>query len=39
MFNKYDAFDQISNESMKNSSYAYLHYDLLNRVQVLSQSL
>ncbi len=39
MFNKYGTFDQISNESMKISIYAYLHCDLLNRVQLLSQSL
>jgi len=28
---KYDTFDQISNR-MKNFSYAYLHYDLLDMV-------
>jgi hypothetical protein len=30
---------KFQNESIKNSSYAYLHCDLLYRVQLLSQSL
>jgi len=29
MFDRYGTFDRIVNKSMENSSYAYLHYDLL----------
>jgi hypothetical protein len=31
VFNRYGTFDQIANKSLENLSYAYLHYDLLNR--------
>jgi hypothetical protein len=29
VFKRYDTFDWITNKSMENSSYAYLHCDLL----------
>jgi hypothetical protein len=32
MFNKYDTFDRIVNESKENLCYAYLHCDFLNKV-------
>ncbi len=31
MFNRYGTFDQIANRSMEDPSYAYLHYDLLDK--------
>jgi hypothetical protein len=31
VFNKYGTFDRITNKSMKDLSYAYLHYDLLDK--------
>jgi hypothetical protein len=31
VFNRYGAFDQISNRNMEDPSYAYLHCDLLNK--------
>jgi hypothetical protein len=32
MFNRYGTFDQITNRSMEDPNYAYLHCDLLNKV-------
>ncbi len=32
VFNRYVTFDQIANTSMENSSFAYFHFDLLDRV-------
>jgi hypothetical protein len=32
VLNRYGTFDQIANKSMEDPSYAYLHYDLLDRV-------
>jgi hypothetical protein len=31
VFNKYGTFDQITNRSMEDLGYAYIHYDLLDR--------
>jgi hypothetical protein len=31
VLNRYGTFDQIANKSMEDPSYAYLHYDLLDR--------
>ncbi len=31
VFNRYGTFDQIANRNMEDPSYAYLHYDLLNK--------
>ncbi len=35
-FNRYDNFDQITNKSMENSSYAYLHHDLLDMATLIT---
>jgi hypothetical protein len=32
VFNKYGTFDRITNRSMEDLGYAYLHYDLLDMV-------
>jgi hypothetical protein len=39
MFNKYGNFDQITNKSMENPSYAYLHCDLLGRATLTTITL
>jgi hypothetical protein len=31
VLNRYETFDQITNKSMEDPSYAYLHYDLLDK--------
>jgi hypothetical protein len=39
MFDKYGTFDRITNRSMEDPSYAYLHCDLLNRVALIAITL
>jgi hypothetical protein len=39
VFNRYDTFDQITNRSMEDPSYAYLHCDLLDRVALTTITL
>jgi hypothetical protein len=35
VLNKFGTFDWIANRSMENLSYAYLHYDLLERTTLI----
>jgi hypothetical protein len=37
--NRYGTFDQIANINMENLSYAYLHYDLLNKAALTTITL
>ncbi len=39
VFNRYRTFDQITNRSMENPSYAYLHCDLLDREALITITL
>jgi hypothetical protein len=39
VLNRYATFDQIANKSMEDPSYAYLHYDLLNRAALTTITL
>jgi hypothetical protein len=39
VFNTYGAFDRITNKSMEDLSYAYLHCDLLNRAALTTITL
>ncbi len=39
MFNRYGTFDQIANKNMEDLSYAYLHYDLLDKAALTTITL
>jgi hypothetical protein len=39
VLNRYGTFDQITNKSMEETSYAYLHCDLLNRTTLTTITL
>jgi len=39
VLNRYGTFDQIANKSMEDLSYAYLHYDLLDRATLTTITL
>jgi hypothetical protein len=39
VFNRYGTFDQITNGNIEDVSYAYLHYDLLDRAALTTITL